>query len=335
MKRLPNTFVMALVVVLLTLSAGAANAVCSITGLTSITPVTASTGTYTPPTAPTAQALNITITGTYFSLLGGTCTVAISFNRSSLPASMAISGGGGATFPYTIQSLSGGGNTLLYSGGGVPVASNVLSLSFAAAILGIGTSFTANLTAYVLAQPGSPQAAGSYGDNPTVHIFNVASGGAISEVANRPFAVTGVVAKACLIGVIAHPTADTATIPVSAAGAVDTAVINKSYNSAACNTPSNVQLTSQNGAITTSGTPPSGFTNLINYSSTATFSGAAASLNTATNPAASGPESGTAVSTTGATPSGTMTVAITPQANASRLIAGSYTDTLTITITPQ
>ncbi len=107
------------------------------------------------------------------------------------------------------------------------------------------------------------------------------------------------------------------------------------YASVQCNTSSNVQITSLNGGVRNAGAPPSGFTNMSNYSSTATFSGAAATLNTATLPTAVGPESGVAVSTTGATPSGTMTVTITPQANVQRLLSGNYTDIMRIEITPQ
>ena len=181
-------------------------------------------------------------------------------------------------------------------------------------------------------QPNSPQVAGSYLDNLIAWVFNLASG---SSVFSRTFTVTGTVNKVCTIGGVARPTANSATIPISAGGAVNTTVINRSYASVACNTPSNLQITSQSGAVKNTGTPPSGFTNLINYSSSATFSGATATLNTSTTPTATGAESGTAVSTTGATPSGTMTVSITPQANALRLLSGSYSDILTITITPQ
>src|ERR1700692_680294 len=110
---------------LVVLSATQSKAVCAINsaGL-SVAPLTASTGTYTPPTAPTAQAVIFTVSGTYLSLLGGTCTLGIAFNRASLPATMAISGGGGATLTYTIQSLPTGGTTLLYTGGGTPAASS-------------------------------------------------------------------------------------------------------------------------------------------------------------------------------------------------------------------
>ncbi len=317
------------------LASSEASAVCNINGAgMTLNPGTASTGTYTAPTAPTSQAISVTITGTYTTnATGGTCTLALSFQRAAFPpATMANTGGGGATLPYTITSAAGGGNTLLFTGSSVSLA-NVLQHSFASAGNNItNRAFTANLTIYVLMQPNSPQAAGSYSDNLTAWVFNLASG---TSVFSRGFTVTGTVNKVCTIGGVARPTADSANIPVSVAGAVGTSVISRSYASVACNTPSNVQITSQNGAVRNSGTPPSGFTNLINYSSSATFSGATATLNTATTATATGAEAGAAVSTTGATPSGTMSVTITPQANALRLLAGSYSDVMTITITPQ
>ena len=319
-------------------ASGAALARCTINaaGLT-ITPLTGSTGTYTYPTAPTAQARTLTVSGTYNTNgSAGTCTVAISFNRASLPATMAISGGGGSTLPYTITSAAGGGNTLLYTGAGVPAAANRLAVSFASAGPNLtNRAFTTTLTAYALAQPGSPQAAGSYSDSLVLHVFNVRTGGTATNLINPGFTLSGTVAKVCTIGGVATPAADSATIPITTAGAVNTAAINRSYASAACNTPSNLQLTSQSGAVKNTGAAPTGFTNLINYSASATFSGAGATLNTATIATATGAEAGTAVSTSGVTPSGTLSVTITPQANAKPLITGTYTDTLRITITPQ
>lgn len=286
------------------------------------------------PTPPTAQPVNLTITGTFISVAGGTCTVAISFNRASLPASMAISGGGGATLPYTITSAAGGGNTLLYTGAGTPASANLLTFAFTASPLGANQPFTANLTAYFLAQPGVLQVAGSYSDSLTVHIFDVSITAVATDLANRAFTVTGAVAGVCTIGGVAHPAADAATIPISAAGAVDTSPIARSYSNAACNTPSDLQLTSQNGAVTTPASA-AGFSNLINYSASASFSGANATLNTALIPTASGSESGTAVTTSGTTPTGSLSVTVTPQANSLPLISGTYLDTLRITITPQ
>lgn len=314
--------------------ASLAHATCTFNaaGLT-VTPLTASTGTYTTPTAPVAQAVSITLTGTYnTNATAGTCNGAISFQRTSLPATMAKTSGGAATLPYTIRTAAGGGNVLLFSGNSVSYA-NIQQFSFTSAGANLtNRAYSVNLTTYFLMQPGAPQAAGSYSNGLTMWIFDLATG---SGYASRGFTVTGTVAKVCTIGGVAQPTADTATIPVTPAGAVNTTVINKSYASAVCNTPSNVQMTSLNGAVKTAASPPSGFTNVINYSSTAVFSGASASLNTATNPLAIGPEAGTAVSTTGTLPTGTLTVTITPQANGLRLLSGSYADTLTITITPQ
>ena len=334
MKTPQRALALLLGMIVSTFAAGTAEAACAINaiGLT-ITPLTASTGTYTPPSAPSAQQVTFTVSGTYTSVLAGTCRLAVSFNRASLPASMAISGGGGATLPYTITSAAGGGNTLLYTGAGLPAAANLLTFSFPAPVLGVNQPFSVNLTAYFQAIPGTPQAAGNYSDNPSVVIFDGLAP-AIVLLISRAFTVTGAVAGVCTIGGIAHPTADVATIPISAVGVVNTSPIPKSYLNAACNAPSQLQLTSQKGAVTTTSSA-TGFAKLINYSATASFSGANASLNTATNPAATGPESGTAIAASGGTPTGTLSVTITPQANSQPLITGSYSDTLTITITPQ
>lgn len=315
-----------------------AYAVCNINGAgMSLLPGTASTGTFTPPTAPVAQPVTITIAGTYTTNnTGGTCTLALSFQRATFPpATMAISGGGASTLPYTITSAAGGGNTLLFQGNSLSLAQTVTTSFASAGANLVNRAFSINVTIFVRMIPGTPQAAGAYADNLTAFIFNLPNGTSGSSVFSRAFTVTGTVAKVCTIGGVAQPAPDSATIPVSTAGAVNTAVINRTYANVACNTPSNVQITSQNGAVRTTAAAPAGFTNQINYSSTATFSGATATINTATNPAAAGSESGTAISTSGATPAGNLSVAITPQANALRLMAGGYSDIMTITITPQ
>ena len=296
-----------------------------------VTPLAANTGTYVAPTAPTAQAVSITITGTYTKLSssGGACSGALSFQRGSLPATMARTGGA-ATLPYSISTAATGGTSLIFAG----TFTLGSALPFTVQATGpLGSNpYSVTLTVYVLMQPNSPQTGGSYSDSLTMVLYDT---GTSTAFASRGFTVTGTVISYCTIGGLNHPSADTATIPVSTAGAVNTAVINKSYPSVACSSPSNVQITSQNGAVTNAGTASAGFTNVIDYSSTAVFSGASASLNTATNPLARGPESGAAVSTTGTAPTGTMTVTITPQANVLPLISGTYSDTLTITITPQ
>lgn len=318
------------------LSSDKANALCDILSANA-SPLSVSTGTYAPPALPAAQPVSITISGTFLATvgdLGGGCAAAISFNRSSLPASMLILGGGTATLPYTLQTSSSGGNTLLYTGGGIPAATNVLPFTFPASVLTV-SNFSVTVTVWAQAQPTALQQAGAYADQITLDVFTSTLGGLLQgKVSSQAFTVTGVVAKSCTIGGTNHPAADTATIPVTASGSVNTAPINRSYSNAFCNTPANVQLASQNGAVITASTG-SGLQRLINYAASATFSGATASLDTAAVPAASGPEVGTTASTTGSTPTGNLGVTITPQANTQPLAAGSYADTLTITITPQ
>ena len=299
----------------------------------SVTPLTASTGTYTPPTAPAAQATTFTVSGTYLSVLGGTCRLGIAFNRASLPATMSISGGGGATLAYTIQSSPTGGTTLLYTGGGTPAASSLLTTSFTASVLGLAVPFSANLTAYTLAQPTNPQAAGSYSDTtPTLKTFNITIANVVTALTTSPFTVTGNVAKVCTIGVSHRaPTARRFRFPVVQS------TRRRSSNPTGTQPATRLPMCSSHPkmAASNSATRVSGFTNVINYAAAATFSGAIAPINTASNPSASGPVSGPAVPTTGATPSGTLQATITPQANVLSLLSGSYADTLSITITPQ
>ncbi len=312
-----------------------ADAACTVNSA-NVTPLSASTGTYTPPTAPTAQAVSFTVSGTASGglLSGGTCTVAISWHRTTLPASMARTGGG-ATLPYTIRSLPGGGNTLLFTGGGTPAPANRIDFVVGSVSLLQTINYSVNVTAYFLAQPGSPQREGSYTDaGPTVRTYNVA-GGTLTLLANSAFTVTGTVAKACTIGGVYTPAADSATIPVSPTGVVDTTPINKSYASAICNSLTNLQITSQIGAVKRTAAAPGGFTNLIDYSAAASYGGASSTLNTSTIPTATAAEPGTISATSGPTSSGSIAVTITPLTPAQNLVPGSYADTLRVTLTPQ
>jgi hypothetical protein len=313
-----------------------ADAACTLNSA-AVTPLSASTGTYTPPAATTAQPVSFTITGTYSGdlLFGGTCTLAISWQRASVPASMARTGGG-ATLPYTIQTLPGGGNTLLFTGGGAPAPANRLQVVVGTVgALQFNVPFTANVTAYFLAQPGSPQREGSYTDGPTVQTYSVSSGGVLTLLANSAFTVTGTVAKACTISGVYTPAADSAMIPVGPTGIVDTTPIGKTYANATCNALTNLQVTSQIGAVKRTAAAPGGFTNFIDYSAAATYGGASSTLNTATTPTATGSEAGTIGATSGSTSSGSISVTITPMSPSENLVPGSYSDTLRVTLTPQ
>lgn len=311
-----------------------AQAACTINapGL-SISPVTANTGTYTPPTAPTTQSVTFIVNGTLTTTgFGGTCRIGIAWHRSSLPASMARSGGG-ATLPYTIT--SSGGSSVLYTGGGVPSTGNMVIASGSVGGGYFNAPFTATLPANFLMQPGNPQRAGSYVDGPTMHIFDINAFNVVTDLASFGFTVTGSVSSVCTIAGVSNPTADSASFPVSSVGVVSTATINKSYASVSCNSLTNVIATSLNGGVKRSGSAVSGFSNIIDYSAAATFGGATSNLNTSTIGGASGAEAGNAATTASATPSGSLAVSITPANGAQPLLPGAYSDTLRITVTAQ
>lgn len=323
-----------LCVLMMLASAPAASAACSVNsaGL-SVTPVAANTGTYTPPTVPAAQTQAIVVSGTLrVTGGGGTCRVGMAFHRTSLPATMARSGGG-ATLAYGIT--TSGGTSLLYTGGGNPSTSNMYIAQ--GTIFGSYTAlpFTATFPVQFAMSPVDPQRAGSYSDGPTLHIFSIGNGNNVTDVGSFGFTVTGTVSSVCTIGGVSNPTADSAAIPVSSAGVVSTAAINKAYANVSCNSLTNVVATSLNGGLKGSAAAASGFTDIIDYSVAATFGGATSNLNTSSVATAAGTETGSTATTSSATPSGSLSVSITPISASQPLAAGSYSDTLRITVTAQ
>ena len=305
------------------------------TGL-SINPVTASTGTFVPPTAPLPQGVTFTISGTYdTNATAGTCRLGLAWRRTAAQATMARAGGG-ATLPYTITSAPGGGQTLLYTGGGTPPLSNILEVNFVSAGPNLTNQpFSISATAYFQQLPANPQRAGSYSVSITLRAFNIRSNTNIRALNNRSFTVTGAVALACTIGGLVNPALDNAVIPITGAGTVNVTQITRTYSNVICNSLTQIQANSLQGAVRGPGSPPTGFTNLINYSAAANFDGATSTLDTATNPAATGLEQGSVATTSSTTPTGNLFVTITPQNGSQPLVAGSYSDTLRITITPQ
>jgi hypothetical protein len=160
---------------------------------------------------------------------------------------------------------------------------------------------------------------------------------AVAQAATQDINITATVAGVCTIGGLATGSPGSAVIPTPS-GTVDVTPITpigSPFANVVCNGPSTLLLTSLNGGVVNSASG-TGFDRIINYSASATWNSVIASINTATNPAASigGNESGSpaAVATAG---SGSLSVTITPLANAQPLIAGSYSDTLRITLTPQ
>jgi len=164
--------------------------------------------------------------------------------------------------------------------------------------------------------------------------FMLWGGAAYAQTAQQEIQISALVTGTCTINGGSTGTVDTATIPINGSGNVVTTPItptNSPYASVVCNSPSTIQLRSANGAVKNS-TVVSGLTNIIDYQASATWNAQTATIDTATNPAASGQETGTA-QPVGAG-SGDLSVSITPVANSAPLVSGSYTDSLFVVLTP-
>ena len=291
-----------------------AGCVINATGL-NVTGLTANTGTYTAPTASSAGSTLITVSGTYsVNATYSNCLFSVTFQRASSPYTMSTSGSV-TPLPYTV----GSGVVGAFS----PSGTNITNVSFS-----VGVLFNPSM------QPtaGVNYAAGAYTDSITLVLTDLNT---LVQLTTRAYTITGSVNKACLIGTVAHPSTDLITVPVSAAGVVTTTPINRSYANVTCNVPTGVSLTTQSGTIYRSGLVSVGFASRIDYTANATLGGASTSLNTsaiATVPVTV--SSGAATTCCGAV-SGTLSVTITPKTSGLPLMAGTYADVLTITITPQ
>jgi hypothetical protein len=155
-----------------------------------------------------------------------------------------------------------------------------------------------------------------------------------AQTATQDINLTATVATYCTIAAINNPAPLSSNIPVTN-GAVDTTVITHTIANVACNNVADVTATSLTGGVTTGGAPPTGTTNIIDYTGVATFGGATSTINTATTATAAGPEAGNTAQTANAA-TGNLVVNITPAQPAMPLAASAaYADTLRVTLTAQ
>ena len=160
------------------------------------------------------------------------------------------------------------------------------------------------------------------------------SSAAMAQSASQDINLSANVGKFCTIGGSATPTAIAKTISTTSTGGVVTTPIPVSIGAVVCNTASNVQLKSTNGALI-GGPSASGFVNYINYSATATIGSVAASVNANSTTGTSVPIAPTASPTGGATSDASVTVTITPVTNPLPLTAHNlYADILTVVVSP-
>ncbi len=160
------------------------------------------------------------------------------------------------------------------------------------------------------------------------------AGDANAQTATQDINLTATVASYCTIAGITNPAPLSSNIPVTN-GVVDTTLITHTIATVACNNAADVIATSLTGGVTTGGSPPTGTTNIINYTGAATFSGATSTINTATTAGAAGNEAGNTATTANAA-TGSLVVNITPAQPALPLApSAAYADTLRVTLTAQ
>ncbi len=119
-------------------------------------------------------------------------------------------------------------------------------------------------------------------------------------------------------------------------GTVDTNYINLAGTSVTCNSPYNMQVTSQNGGLKRPGEIPGGFSNVIDYTGIASFGGLESFVDTSVNEGANNAEYNPPVANDTAA-AGPLGISIRPQlaSTTAPLVAGAYSDTLQVTIAPQ
>jgi len=149
---------------------------------------------------------------------------------------------------------------------------------------------------------------------------------AAAQSATQNINLNATVVDYCSIAGTGTGGAQSRTISVTN-GTVSTAGLTQvSVADVACSKISNLTLTTTNTGLTGPGAVTN-FQNVIHYTAAASFDGAAPTLDTSAGTTATAATAGAAT--------GTLTVDITPQANAQPMVAGGYSDVLVVTLTPQ
>lgn len=252
-----------------------------------------------------------------------TCDLALSFTRSSLPATMT---NGSATLQYSIEST--GGATIVQTAGFVAFASpqpaNRIDLT-------IAPGGTANVSVRVRIPAGQTSAtAGNYTDSTvTIGIYELIFGTPVRVLDEQVFTVNASIASGCTL-----PAPDVSTLNFTSAISAGVPnpgfVLRSTFNGVSCSAPSRIRLTGSPMVTTPATSAVAGFDNEINYLAIAQFGAASTALNTTA--ATQATSAGTNV-VSGAVSGATVTVDVNLLAG-QPIIAGTYSSVLRVTIDP-
>ena len=151
-----------------------------------------------------------------------------------------------------------------------------------------------------------------------------------AQTATQNITISASVAKSCSIGGSSMGGTSALTVPTTNGFVAATPLTptGSPFATVSCNAPSNLQLTSDNQGVTTSGTPPPNFASKFDYTASATWNSVTATINTSSSASGTAQPVSTAFT-------GSLSVSVTPIGNSNQLIAGAYSDVLHVTLTPQ
>ena len=165
----------------------------------------------------------------------------------------------------------------------------------------------------------------------TATIAALTSTTASAQSASANVNITATIVASCTINGTANggtQTLDFSNTTASPSTTISTAKKTATFANVLCNTPSHITLQSSSGKAANAATAPSAFQNFFDYSAVATWNTVTDSLSTATD--------GTTLKTSATTApaaAGSLTVDVTPSSPSLPLVAGSYVDVLTVTLT--
>ncbi len=301
----------AVVAVYCVVGSSGAFAVCRVASVTSAS-ISVAPATTTLSTAHAGVPATLTINYTRANGASTACLIAVKISGSLIKS-------GGATMPYTIATASGGTPVISFT------TTHGSTASFTPAV-----GATSTTLAVFMVIPNGVYASGLFADATGVaQIFstngvNLLASGAVTPTVNYT-------ANTCTIG--GSASGGTQSVDFSSGSSISIGQKSAAFGAVTCNSPATVTLSSANGAATATGAAGTTHQNFFDYVASTTVNGAAVSLDTSANPARGAAESASASIVANTTTNATLSIGITPKAPAKPLVAGSYSDILTVTIT--
>jgi hypothetical protein len=341
--------VVAMVVACALTAGGEAWADCKVASVSSVSPATFGIGPYSSSNvpAPSSTTLTFTVRATAVNNSNSNnaeCDYRLIFRRTATSPKLTIPSGP-VPLPYT-ATLAGGGMTFAATAPTNPQTQINPQGRMTGSLNGstpVSMTFSAVLAVTPSAVASAPTASTAYIDHLLVDVYNWPNNPTTANprafVGTLNLDLTATVTQSCSIANPQNVTNQVVKVGANGTTPGEMSTAAKPSFDVSCTGRSNVELKSANGAVTRGnvpvaslGTAPGSFRNKIHYSASVNGGAGTVTLNTA-----SAATSGLSAFSNSVLSSSTTTVSITPETitSATPLLAGTYGDTLTISIVPQ